>query len=217
MLSKIFTKPISAIIYILLATAKTTRMVRAADPDDIFVLGEPTFYGTGCPEGTVSVTTSTDGDSVSVLFSAYYAETSYEKKRDRKGCSLAVPVDVKQGWSIGIFKVDYRGYAFVPDDDRSKARFSAEYFFAGNRGPRVSKTFKEDEPNFYEEDFLGVQAMSWSQCGASTIFRINTSISAQKDDIEDDDVEIGVDSVDTTVYEAWRYHFQKDSARCGEN
>eukprot|EP01083_Nonionella_stella_P208695 757147_1 len=174
--------------------------------DDVFQLGTPTFNGSGCPKNSVSVTTASDGKSVSVLFSKYFAETTSGKKTARKACSLAVPVDVEQGYSIGIFKVEYRGYAYVPDN--GEAKFAAEYFFAGARGPKVQEYFYEDEDNFYNADQLAIQAMVFSSCGASTIFRINTSIQAKKDDKYDDEVGIGIDSIDTTVQSEWRYYFK---------
>lgn len=105
-----------------------------------FKFGTPTFFGSGCPADTVTVVPSTDGQTVSVLFSQFSARTSgADVTRDRKSCNLAVPVDVQsvsvggsiaawlvhrltvyfllwyvcQGVSIGIFRVDYRGNAFV--------------------------------------------------------------------------------------------------------
>merc|ERR1719273_1041806 len=58
---------------------------------------EPTFFGSGCPEGSVEIIQSGDGQTVSVLFSEYISETSLDTTRARLSCNLAVPVDVAAG------------------------------------------------------------------------------------------------------------------------
>ncbi|KAJ8561806.1 hypothetical protein ON010_g7873 [Phytophthora cinnamomi] len=114
----------------------------ATAPEPSFKFGTPTFFGSGCPADTVTVVPSTDGQAVSVLFSQFAARTSgTDVMRDRKSCNLAVPVDVQSGVSIGIFRVDYRGNAFVPNQKGSYGQFNAEYYFAGQRGPVASEKY----------------------------------------------------------------------------
>jgi Domain of unknown function (DUF4360) len=179
-----------------------------------FQLGEPTYFGSGCPDGSVEVV-QPDGDSstVSVLFSDYMAETNGSRLRDRKSCNLAVPVTVEPGWSCGIFKVDYRGFTDVPraaGRGRSSALFNAEYFFAGDRGPRKSRSFDDqDFGPFFESDSVG--AFAWSPCGGSTNFRINTSLMASKPSRNDPEVLIEMDSADVTQ-DGFHYYFR--SRRC---
>jgi len=91
-------------------------LVHAEEEDPTFTFGDTTFFGSGCPEDTVQIIKSSDEQTVSVLFSEYIAETDESSKRDRLSCNLAVPVDVKPGFSIGIYKVDYRGFADVAND-----------------------------------------------------------------------------------------------------
>ena len=80
-------------------------LVHGEEEDPTFTFGDTTFFGSGCPEGTVQIIKSSDDQTVSVLFSEYIAETDGSTKRDRLSCNLAVPVDVKPGFSIGIYKV----------------------------------------------------------------------------------------------------------------
>jgi len=198
-------KIILAVSFIILSFAK------AAEDVAVFSFDDPTFFGSGCPEGSVEVVPASDGQTVSVLFSQYIAETSSEKSRSRFSCNLAIPVDVKSGYSIGIYQVDYRGYADVPDvTGREKATFNAEYFFAGIKGPTQRKTFNPGySDEFYLSDDVMVASVVYSECGASTIFRINTSIMAQKDDKEDEsDVYIGIDTIDTTITQSMNMGFQ---------
>ncbi|HZY67241.1 MAG TPA: DUF4360 domain-containing protein, partial [Devosia sp.] len=87
----------------------------ASYADDI-ALGEPGYGGTGCPDGSASVTLSPDAKSLSILFDEYYVEAggSTNKSLDRKSCNIAIPVHVPQGLSVSILNIDYRGYNSLP-------------------------------------------------------------------------------------------------------
>ena len=183
-----------------------------------YQFGNLTFFGSGCPEGTVKTVKSSDNQTFSVIFSSYMSETSETKRMARTSCNLAVPVDVKEGFSIGIFKTDYRGFADVPDTHRKNyARFGAEYFFAGNKGPTVSKTFPSgSSEDFFISDDLVVSSAVYSACGASTVFRINTAITAYKRKNTDNDVFIGIDTIDTTIEESknFGFHYYITQKKC---
>ena len=79
-------------------------------------LGEPGYGGTGCPDGTVSVTLSPDQKALSLLFDQYQVEVGGEtgKSFDRKSCNIAIPVHVPQGLSVSILKIDFRGFNHLP-------------------------------------------------------------------------------------------------------
>ncbi|MGB0453936.1 MAG: DUF4360 domain-containing protein [Bacteriovoracaceae bacterium] len=140
-------------------------------------LGEPGYGGSGCPQGSVSTVLSPDQSSLSVLFDEYYVEAGGDSRKRiaRKSCNIAIPVHVPQGFSVSIVDVDYRGYVSLPRG--AKARFSAEYFFAGRRGPKLTENFRgftDDE--FLLSDKLGLRALVWSRCGADVNMRVNTSM-----------------------------------------
>lgn len=141
-------------------------------------LGEPAYGGTGCPAGTASVTLSPDKTALSILFDSYVAEAGNGRRVDRKSCNISVPVQVPQGYSVAIFQVDYRGFNSIPRGGMS--RFNAEYFWAGARGPSVSRTFTGPVSDVYTvSDGLIASALVWSPCGASVNLRVNTSMMAQ--------------------------------------
>lgn len=94
-------------------------------------MGNPVFFGSGCLANTVKITTSGDGQSVSIRFTDFNATTTSKVNRDRKSCNLAVLVAVLPGISIGVFKVDYRGHAYVSPVSRAYTEFQANYFFVG--------------------------------------------------------------------------------------
>lgn len=144
--------------------------------DDI-ALGEPGYGGTGCPDGSASVTLSPDAKSLSILFDEYYVEVggATNKSLDRKSCNIAIPVHVPQGLSVSIITVDYRGYNSLPSG--ASSTFAVEYFFAGVRGPTFNKTFNgELDKDYTITNKLQATALVWSACGADVNLRTNSSI-----------------------------------------
>lgn len=151
-------------------------MTSISASDDIS-LGQPGYGGSGCPAGTASATLSPDSKSLSIIFDDYVVEAGGEtnKRVARKNCSIAIPVHVPQGFSVSIIDVDYRGYNMLPRG--AKARFSAEYFFAGMRGPKVVRDFKgEMDDEYLIRNKLGLNASVWSPCGADVNLRVNSSM-----------------------------------------
>ena len=112
-----------------------------ANAQSVLQLGYPSHAGNGCPIGTASASLSPDGSSLTLLFDQYVAQAGGETRLllDRKTCNISIPVVVPEGYSVSILTVDYRGFVSIPYG--GSGRFSAEYFFAGSRGPLVSKNF----------------------------------------------------------------------------
>lgn len=163
--------------------------------DDI-QLGEPGYGGSGCPAGSASATLSPDKKSLSIIFDEYFVEAGAvnRKRLARKNCSIAIPVHVPQGFSVSIIDVDYRGYVSLPR--KAQARFTAEYFFAGIRGPRFTKTFRgATDEDYVLRNKLGLQAVVWSKCGADVNLRVNSSMMVRVRSTRDDALAT-VDSAD---------------------
>ena len=147
--------------------------------DDI-ALGEPGYGGTGCPDGSASVTLSPDAKSLSILFDEYFVEAGGQtnKSLDRKSCNIAIPVHVPQGLSISILTIDYRGYNNIPAG--AKTTFGVEYFFAGAKGPTFTKSFNGAlDDDYLITNKLQASALVWSACGADVNLRTNSSIRVQ--------------------------------------
>lgn len=163
---------------------------------------EVTFGGSGCPQGTVSVVASPDEETLSILFDSYAAMTTEDDTRDRLSCNVALPVHVPNGFSLGIFQVDYRGYAYVPRIRGARATMRAEYFWAGQRGPVRRTSFNRGyDDDFTLSDTLVGASVVWSPCGQDVNLRVNTSIEARKrkKNTDGEEVEIAVDTQDITV------------------
>lgn len=151
-----------------------------ANAQDQIRLGNPGYGGTGCPAGSASATLSPDQTALSIIFDQFVVEAGgiTGKTIDRKNCSVAIPVHVPQGFSISIFKVDYRGFNAVPAGGMSV--FNAEYFFAGMQGPRSQRVFSGPQNDQYLiSDDLITSALVWSPCGADVNLRVNASMMAR--------------------------------------
>ncbi|MEO6012175.1 MAG: DUF4360 domain-containing protein [Devosia sp.] len=147
--------------------------------DDIR-LGQPGYGGTGCPDGSASVTLSPDQKSLSILFDSFVVEVggATNKATDRKVCNVAIPVHVPQGLSVSILAIDYRGFNDLPSV--AKSTFGVEYFFAGVKGPTFTQNFNGALSDSYTiTNKLQASALVWSACGADVILRTNPSIRVQ--------------------------------------
>lgn len=169
-------------------------------------IGVPAYGGTGCPSGTASITLSPDESAVSILFDHFVAEAGgmTGKRIDRKSCNLSIPVQVPQGYSVSVFSVDYRGYNDVPRG--AMTRFDAEYFWAGARGPRISRIFSGPMSDVYTvTDNLIAETLVWTPCGASVNLRVNAAMLAQSNTRMDQTMGT-VDSAD--ISSGLIYHIQ---------
>ena len=147
-----------------------------AQADDIS-LGQPSFGGNGCPNGSVSTTLSPDAKALSILFDQYQLAVggTSGKAFDRKSCNVAIPVHVPQGRSISILSIDYRGFNHLPKG--ASSQFNVEYFFAGSRGPTVRKSFDGViDADYTISNELTADALVWSACGVDVNLRTNSSI-----------------------------------------
>lgn len=129
------------------------------------------------------------------------------KAFDRKSCNLAIPVRVPNGYSISVFQVDYRGFTALPAGGR--AQFNVEYFFAGSRGPRQTKTFYGPQNQSYAlTDQLQAEALVWTPCGADTNLRVNTSMMVNSNSRYDQAMST-VDSADVTAGLVYHIAFRR--------
>jgi len=172
-------------------------------------LGNPGYGGNGCPAGSASVTLSPDKSALTILFDEFLVQADRYKKIDRKSCNIAIPVHVPQGFSISVIRADYRGFVSLPR--RAQARFSAEYFFAGQTGPKYQKTFTGPfDSDYLVGNDLGIQALVWSPCGADVNLRVNSSMMVRT--LTDD----AIATVDTADFKAGIV-YQIRWKSCGQN
>ena len=154
---------IAALLAVLVAPAA------AAGPS----IGRLGVGGTGCPAGSASATLSGGGTVLSLKFSRYRAMAGGARSFDRKACGISIPFTAPPGKSVAIVGVQYRGRNVLPAG--ASGTISAEIFFAGGKGPVVSKSLRGPANGPFSFTTMG-SATVWSACGASFNLRINSSI-----------------------------------------
>lgn len=165
------------------------------------------FNGTGCSAETVAAELTPDKQTLSILFADFIADAG-DTRLARKNCNTSLTLLVPQGLTVGLIGYDYRGFVITEDKPGSRAHYSTEYFFAGFRGPRSTKTFPRGSfEDFLIEDRLQVVAAIWSPCGRDVNLRSNTSVTAMGEGSY-----LSVDSLD--ISSAVEYQLQW--RRCNE-
>jgi hypothetical protein len=190
-------------LLVLAAIAVATTTVEAQQ----ITLGEASYGGNGCPAGSASISTTSDGRTMSVLFDSFAAEAGNTTGRriDRKSCNLRVPVRVPNGYSMALIAVDYRGFNAVPGQGAYN-EFRAEYFYAGSRGPVFQKRFQGPQADSFQiTNNLIATNLIWSACSKEVIFSINAAATAMSNSRMDQTMMI-VDSIDISA--GMIYHFQ---------
>jgi hypothetical protein len=170
-------------------------------------LGEPTYSGSGCPDGTLSATLSPDKKTLSVLFDQMVAHSGTPSLLtiDQQQCSLAIPVIVPNGYSVSIYKFDYRGFSEIPTN--GEGYINVEYFFAGLTGMVFEKTLVGplSEEFFFSNNITSPETIVWSKCGEEVILRSSISINTKTNEALDPTM-VTIDSLDATA--ALDYHLE---------
>ena len=200
----------------MILSALTTLLFSAPIFADDISLGLPGYGGKGCPQGTVSTTLSPDNKELSLIFDEFMVEAGGEERRIvRKSCNIAVPVHVPNGFSISLVEVDYRGYVSLPS--QARATFSAEYFFAGKKGPQYRKNFTgytDDE--YLLSNTLGLTGMVWSPCGKDVNLRVNASMLVRSNR-KNEEALATVDSADFSAGLVYHYKIKRCKSQSQEH
>lgn len=144
-------------------------------PTDVS-MGQLSYGGSGCPQGTLSQSFSQDRKTFTLIFDQFYASLEQGKPitDSRKNCQINVPVKIPQGWQFSILSTDYRGY--VQLDRGLHAQHKSTYYFAG-QSEQVSSTCDFYGPtarDYLSHNDVGVE--SWSPCGTSANLNVNAQV-----------------------------------------
>jgi hypothetical protein len=135
-------------------------------------VGKIGLGGPGCPAGSATASITADGH-LSIRFTQYRVSTGGARSFDRKACGLTIPISLPAGMAVAIVGVQYRGTNNLPAG--AKSTISAEIFFAGGRGPVVSRSFSGPLNRSFSHSTAAAGTV-WSACGADLNLRINSSL-----------------------------------------
>lgn len=138
------TQRLAALAVLALATVAT-----ASAKPRVFAHDVRAIETQGCPAGSFSIVTSPDGGALSVLFDNFQVSgTEANGGFARMTCALEIPLHLPEGYSLGVYQVDYRGFAHL--EDKQRGELQVDYGTGrGNRGRR----FHRDVKGVYDGDF----------------------------------------------------------------
>lgn len=163
----------------------------------------------GCPEGSYSIVMSPDGTTVSFLFDQFTVESRGNSVSgvQRKVCRISAPLNLPANYSIGVYKVDYRGFAKLVA--KQETELDVQYFL-GPRDNEHGRVFKRKIKGPHENDYLfteniGAGQMKRVGCGAAAILNVGITLSLDGD-LRAGEAMASLDTTDAAPGGALVYH-----------
>lgn len=135
----------------------------------------------GCPEGSYSIVLSPDGTTLSILFDQFTIAGGGISvgEMQRKVCRISAPLNLPANHSIGVYKVDYRGFAKLAA--KQETRLEVQYFL-GPHDNEHGRVFKRKIKGPHEDDYLfteniGAGQMKRVGCGTAAVLNVGITLS----------------------------------------
>jgi len=168
-----------------------------------------------CPEGTYSVVTSPDGTTLSILFDNFSVKSgpSSNSTLIRKFCNIQVPLKLPDGYTLGVYKVDYRGFAHLSSEQYSEL-FVDYTFGTRNKSRRYHRKIKgAHDGDFLFTETIGAGLMKRVGCGEEGVLNVAAALELNTG-LQPGDAMVALDSVDGAPKGGLIYHF--DLKKCGQ-
>lgn len=149
-----------------------------------------------CGGGSYSVQNSPDGTSISVLFDNFTASGAQAMAGSaHTNCAVQIPLNLPAGYSLGVFRMDYRGFAHL--DVGQSALLSVDYG-VGRQGR--GRNFHRGVRGGYDGDFvfsenLGAGLMKRAGCAEDAALNMTASLDLRRNGGSQDAL-VTLDSVD---------------------
>ena len=163
----------------------------------------------GCPAGSYSIVMSPDGTILSILFDQFAVESGSTSAsgQSRKVCRISAPLNLPANYSIGVYKVDYRGFAKLAA--RQGAQLDVQYFL-GPRDNERGRVFKRKIKGPREDDFLFTETIGAGQmkrvgCGTAAVLNVGITLSLDGD-LRTGEAMASLDTTDAAPGGALVYH-----------
>lgn len=132
----------------------------------------------GCPAGSYSAIMSPDRTTLSILFDKFQVEGANATGTVSKACHLSIPLDLPANTSLGVYKVDYRGFAKLGPSQQ--AALEVQYALGPKDNGR-GRVFRRKVKGAHEGDFvftenIGAGQMKRVGCGADARLNIRMAV-----------------------------------------
>jgi hypothetical protein len=169
----------------------------------------------GCPEGSYSIVVSPDGTTLSILFDQFTLGSSDVPVggKQRKVCRISSPLKLPENQSIGVYKVDYRGFAKLVA--RQESELDVQYFL-GPHDNQHGRVFKRKIKGPHEGDYsfsetIGAGQMKRVGCGTAAMLDVGITLSLNGD-LRTGEALASLDTTDVAPGGALVYHL--DLKKC---
>lgn len=163
----------------------------------------------GCPAGSYTIVVAPDGATLSVLFDQFTLQTTASTTNavQRKVCRFAAPLSLPARQSIGVYKVDYRGFSRLAA--RQDAELDVQYFLGPHKNQQ-GRVFKRKVKGPHEGDYLfsetiGAGQMKRVGCGTAALLEVAITLSLAGD-FRAGDAMASLDTTDAAPRGALVYH-----------
>ena len=128
----------------------------------------------GCPEGSYTVLVSPDSTTLSILFDKFQIDSGAAGKV----CHISHPLKLPENMSLGVYKVDYRGFAKLAA--AQEASLEVQYAL-GPHGNERGRVFRRKVKGAHEGDYfftenIGAGQMKRVGCGAAAKINVRLEL-----------------------------------------
>lgn len=129
----------------------------------------------GCPEGTYSIALTDEGGTLTILFDDFVVELEDGEAVARMTCRVHAPLNLPPNTSIGVYRVDYRGYAHL--ERQQSMELEVVYGFNNRR----DHTYRRQVRGAADEDYIftqniGAGLMRRVGCGEAAALDVEATI-----------------------------------------
>ena len=152
--------------------------IASARPE-FYAMKERRIETQGCPAGSYSIVTSPGRGAISVLFDHFAVEGNEANGGfARMTCGMEIPLHLPPGYSLGVYQVDYRGFAHLGDQQRGELQVN---YGAGSGERNRGRRFRRDVRGVYEGDFkfserLGGGMLKRMGCGDEAVLNFAATL-----------------------------------------
>jgi len=166
------------------ALAAANPLPQSAFPAEQIRIVESSYSGQGCPQNSVSTSTSLDGTVITYGFDLFqtYIGPGTPRAENSKSCSLHLNLAYPGGFQYAVLEATYHGFARL--DPGITGTFITTYFFSQDAS-KTSTTRLSIEGNaqlalgdvYTKTDKVETTSVIWSPCGNNGILNINNRLS----------------------------------------
>jgi hypothetical protein len=201
-------KAFGLVLSLILGTQTLWAEEAEAPPPSEIKIKQLTYGGNGCPQGTVALDLSDDGEAFTLIFDEFIAEKD-GRGGDKKNCKVQFSLTNPEGWRYALFSAHVRGFA---DLDRNvvgeqvlRVRSSADMV-------NVKMSFKGPVSEDYQQSKeMPIRNLKWSSCRKeSKALTLNSSVRVRGGGPQNGGI-MTVDTIDGEVSQKYGIAWQRCS------